>query len=220
MTHTKTLRSIVAALTLVVAWVATATAAQAEIEPGWRLRFSFATMDFDSGLRVGPGYDIDIGAAVAVNAEYRFSRRLGLDLGAVAGGGVDVVGYQSRIGAADWTVYDTMSVTGLTAGLDIHLTPESRVDLYVCPMVAMIQYGGLVFHTGPRQVATGVDFDEDLAFGAGLGLDVPFGERRSWSFNANLARLESSLNGRDSGDLRIEEDYDVTMFGVGFGYRF
>ena len=56
-----------------------------------------------------------------------------------------------------------------------------------------------------------------------LGIEdrlLGFGERRSWSFNANLTYLASSLNGSDHGDLRTEEDHDLTMFGLGLGYRF
>ena len=219
MTSIRANRWLAALAALALAWPATALAA-APIEPGWQIRVSVSSMDFDSNLAAGSGYGIDIGAAVGVNAEYRFNRRLGLDLGAFAGGGVDVIGHRSWIGWAEYDVYDTMSVAGLTAGLDIHLTPDSRVDLYVCPMVAVMQFGGLWFEVGDHRLATAVDFDEDLAVGAGLGLAVPFGERRKWSFNANLTHLESTLNGGDHGSLRVEEDYDATMFGLGFGYRF
>ncbi len=209
-------RALIALLVLALAPLATAAA---DVEPGWRLRLSFASMDFDSNLN-GASYGIDIGAAAAVNAEYRFNRRLGLDLGAFGGAGVDVVSHRSWIGWANVDVYDTMTVNGLTAGLDIHLTPDSRADLYICPMVAMMQFGGLVFEVGPNRVATGVDFDEDLALGASLGLDLPFGDRRAWSFNAYLTHLESTLNGSARSSLRIEEDYDVNMLGLGVGYRF
>ena len=196
------------------------TTMPAEPETGWRLRFAVASMDFHSNLNPGSSYGIDIGAAAAVNAEYRFNRRLGLDLGAFGGGGVDVVSHRSWIGWSHADVYDTMTVSGLTAGLDIHLTPDSRVDLYICPMVALMQFGGLVFDVEPRHVVTAVDFDEDLAVGASLGLGVPLGTRRAWSFNAFLTHLESTLNGNGHRDLRVEEDYDVNMLGLGFGYRF
>ena len=222
MTRNRLNRKFVAAAMLALVWLAaTATAtAAADVEPGWRLRFSVASMDFDSKLSNGSGYGFDIGAAAGVNAEYRFNRRLGLDLGAFGGGGVDVAGHSSWVGWDNVTVYDTMSVSGLTAGLDVHLTPDSRVGLYFCPMVAMMQFGGLVFVAGHGQVSTAVDFDEDLAVGASLGLGVPFGEQRNWSFNAHLTHLESTLNGNDRGGLRIEEEYDATMFGLGLGYRF
>ena len=49
---------------------------------------------------------------------------------------------------------------------------------------------------------------------------MPIGAGQHWSFNANLTHLQSTINGDDRGDLRVEEDYDVNMIGVGFGYRF
>lgn len=204
---------------LVLAWPAAAMAA-APVEPGWRIRVSLSTIDFDSSLAGSSGYGIDIGGAVGINGEYRFNRRLGLDLGAFAGGGVDVVGHRSWIGWAEYDIYDTMSVSGITAGLDIHLTPDSRVDLYVCPMVAVMQFGGLWFETRDHHLGAAIDFDEDLAVGAGLGLGVPFGEHSRWSFNASLTHLESTLNGGDRNGLRLDESYDATLFGLGFGYRF
>ena len=207
------------ALALLALCAAAGPAAHAtEVEPGWRLRFSLASMDFNSNI-TSTGYGIDIGGAASVNAEYRFSRRLGLDLGAFGGGGVDVANHRSWAG---WSsdAFDTMSVTGLTAGLDIHLAPDHQVDLYICPMLAMMQFGNLVFATGPQGTITAVDFDQDLAIGASLGLAVPLGAGRHWTFDAHLTHLESTINGGDRGDLRIDENYDVNMVGVGFGYRF
>ncbi len=213
------------ALLLPAAAVADAAAATTGDDNGWRLRFYAASIDFHSldtgepGFR-GGGYDLDIGGALGVNAEYRFSRRLGFDLGALAGGGIDLASRTASIGEHDFVVYDTLSFSALTAGLDVHLTPGQRVDLNFCPLIALMQYGGIVVETGAGRVSTGVDFDEDLALGATLELDVPFGAHSSWSFNASLTHLESTLDGNDRGGLRIEEDYDATMFGLGFGYRF
>jgi opacity protein-like surface antigen len=203
-----------------VVWLAAPAMAAADVDPGWRLRVSVASIDFDSGLTSRSDYGIDVGAALAINGEYRFNRRLGLDLGAFGGGGVDVTGRRSWIGWSEHNVYDTVSLSGLTAGLDVHLTPDSRVDLYICPMVAIMEFGSLAFETGPSGLRSGIDFDADLAVGASLGLGVPFGDRSSWSFNAQLTHLESTLNGGDHTGLRIDQDYNATMFGVGFGYRF
>ena len=212
-------RALAALALLALAWPAAAAAAT-PVETGWRIRVSVATIDFDSNLVGGPGYGIDVGGAVGINGEYRFNRRLGLDLGAFAGGGVDVAGHGSWIGWHEYDVYDTMSVTGLTAGLDIHLTPERRVDLYVCPMLAMMQFGGLWFEAADHRFEAAIDFDENLAIGAGVGLGVPFGELSRWSFNVSLTHLESTLDGGGRVAPRIDEDYDATLFGLGFGYRF
>ena len=157
---------------------------------------------------------------MALNGEYRFSRHLGVDLGAMAGGGVDLVAQTYQGGHPTGLTYDTVGFTPLTAGLGIHLTPDSRVDVSVCPLLAWVRYGNLSVATGPPGFArTSVHFDDDLALGAALGLGVPFGERR-WSFEANVTYIDSAMSGRGQHGIRVDEDFDVTSFGVGFGYRF
>lgn len=196
--------------------------AVAESHSGWRLRFYAASINLDNNVGgLGPGrgggYDLDIGMGLGVNAEYRFSRRLGVDLGLLAGAGVDVGVRTVQIGGETWLTHDTVAFSPLTAGLDVHLTPDHRVDLYLCPLVAVVRYGGLVVRTGTGGVTTAVDIDDDFAVGAALGLAVPFGQRR-WSFNASLTYLDSRLNGTGQG-VRLDLDYDATIFGLGFGYR-
>jgi opacity protein-like surface antigen len=199
--------------------------AGAEPPRGWQLRFSVASIDFDTPAgRVEGGnqvsYDVELGGGVGLNAEYRFNRRLGLDLGVLAGGGVDVAARVANVGHSTWWVHDTLSYRPLTAGLAIHLTPDNRVDLSLCPLVALIQYGSLSVQTGVGTASTRVSFDEDFGVGAALGLGVPFGQQRRWSFNANLTYLDSRLDGRSADGTRIDSDYDATIFGLGFGYRF
>jgi opacity protein-like surface antigen len=200
----------------------TAAVDDAYSDTGWRLRFYAAAIDFDdnTGQLDRGGYGIDVGGGLGVNAEYRFSRRLGLDLGVIAGGGVDIQTRPVHYGSASWYTHDTLSFTPLTAGLDIHLTPDNRVDLYVCPLVALIQYGGLVVRSGPGGVTTHFDLDSDFGVGAALGIAVPFHEQAQWSFNANLLYLDSSLDGNSQNGLRLDGDYDATIFGLGVGYRF
>ena len=47
----------------------------ADSDNGWRLRFYAASIDFDS--QESRSYDVDVGFGLGVNAEYRFSPRLG-----------------------------------------------------------------------------------------------------------------------------------------------
>ena len=193
-----------------------AASALAETEPGWQIRFYAAAIDMDDGSS-GATYGLDVGGGIGFNAEYRFTPRLGLDLGILAGAGVDIGTTWTEY--RGWTRADTVTFTPLTAGLDIHLNPDGRVDVYACPMVALIQYGGLTVRTGPTGTRTAWDFDEDFAVGAGLGVGVPFGRDR-WSFQASLTYLESSLNGNSDNGLSLDSSYDSTIFGFGFGYRF
>ena len=198
--------------------------AVAQTEEGWRIRFYAAAIDMESDSASRPasefGFDMEAGAGLGVHAEYRFSRRLGLDLGVLGGAAVNVASADSWPGVRHWgATQEALTITPLSAGVDIHLMPESRLDLYVCPMVALVRYGGFA----PRSSGTGTwadwRLDEDLALGAALGLGVPFG-RQKWSFEANLAYLDSSLEGSSADRGRFSANYDSTILGLGFGYRF
>lgn len=197
-----------------------------DYESGWSLRFYAAAIDFDHsseglnrpGGRVG--YTIDTGGGLGLNAEYRFARRFGVDLGLLAGAGVGIEASTLRSGSQNWVTYDEVSFTPLTAGVDIHLTPGRRVDVRVCPMVAWVNYGSYAVATSfGGTTFTSVEVDNDLAPGIALGLGVPFGDK-DWSFQANLMYLNTDLNGTGSNGVRVDSGYDATAFGVGFGYRF
>ncbi len=205
---------------------APAGAADDPVDTGWRLRFYAGAVDMQhssAGLNRPGGssaaFDGDVGGGLGVNAEYRFSRRLGIDLGVFNGANVGIEAHTYRAGDTSWVSYDTLTFTPVTVGLDIHLTPEDRVDLYAAPLLAVIQYGELTMAAGPHSFRTGIDFDEDLALGAALGIGVPFGGDR-WSFQANVTYLDSDLKGRGANGVRIESGYESTIFGLGFGYRF
>ncbi len=209
---------------LVAVALAFAAGAPAATEPGWQIRFYAAAIDMDDGpgepnRTGGVGFDLDVGAGLGFNAEYRFTPRFGLDLGILSGAGVDVETGASWDGSYGWIGNDTVTFTPLTAGLDIHLTPDARVDFYACPMVALVQYGSLAVRNGPTGVRTHWNFDEDFAVGAALGVGVPFGRDR-WSFQASLSYLESDIDGSSSDGRRFAGGYDSTIFGFGFGYRF
>ena len=217
---------IVAVLALAAGTTADAAETTGTVDTGWELRFYAAAVDMDPGSKelAAPGstsfgYDVSAGGGVGFNAEYRFSRRLGIDLGLFSGGNVEFDGRVSRAAGASRATYDTLTFTPLTAGLDVHLTPASRFDLYACPMVALVQYGRLSWYDEQRGWESTVDFDEDFALGARIGLGVPFGQKR-WSFQANFTYLDSRLDGHAGGGVRIDRGYDTTLFGLGFGYTF
>lgn len=195
--------------------------ARADEETGWRLRFYLASLDFDVETEAGSsiGYDSTVGGGVGLNAEYRFSRRLGVDVGILGAGGFDI---STRVqGPAGGTVVetDTLGFTPLSVGLDVHLTPDQRVDFYLSPLVAWIRYGSVSARTGNGFTATSIEADDDIAPGAALGLTVPIGQKRRWSFVAHLMYLASSLDGSGAEGSRLSSDNNTTVFGLGFGYR-
>ena len=203
-----------------------ATEASAPPVKGWEIRFYAAAVDMEQGsteltepTTFHRGFDSSAGGGIGFNAEYRFSRRLGLDLGLFSGGNVDIETYTHRGTGNSWVSYDTLTFTPLTAGLDIHLTPDERVDVYFCPMVALVQYGSIAWYDDTNGFRSEVDFDEDFALGARLGVGVPFGES-GWSFQANITYLDGSLEGRGANGVRVRSGLDSTMIGFGAGFRF
>ena len=214
--------AIVAALAPASVWAASPAPAGSETDTGWRIRFYAAAIDMGSesdGFDRNGGFDFDIGGGLGFNAEYQLSKRLGIDLGVLSGAGVDLAYDSGWAGHSSRVSQETLTFTPLTVGLDVHLTPESRVDLYASPLIALVQYGGFAVRSGPTGVRTEWDFDEDLAFGASLGLGVPFGNER-WSFEANLTYLDTTLEGSTGSELTMDNGFDSTIFGLGFGYRF
>jgi len=201
------------------------TAETEMFDKGWQLRAYLSGIDFShssQGLNRpgGPrGYNLETGGGVGVNAEYRFSRRLGLDLGVLAGAGVDIEVATAGVGSTGLVTYDTVTFMPVTAGLDIHLTPDHRVDVYFCPMAALVYYSGLDIRVGGGTTTTAVNLDQDFALGAALGFGVPFGDR-PWSFQANVMYLDTEINGTGPFGEILSSTYDATTLGFGFGYRF
>lgn len=192
---------------------------QTGMQSGWRLSFQAAGLDLDTSISESRANEVDFGGGVGVNAEYRFSRRLGLDLGVFAGGGMDIVIGAVGSGRTPWYSQESFAFTPVTFGLDVHLPTGRNVDVYVGPLVAVVHYGSLSVRVGNTGVSTRVSVDTDVAAGATLGLGVTFAHQR-WSFESRLTYLDSRLRGEAPPDIRIDTDCDAVLFGIGFGYRF
>jgi len=153
--------------------------------------------------------------------------RLGLEFGLLGGADSD---YTVAFDAGAIAVNNTMAFDAACAGLNIHLTPESKADLYAGPFVAYVSYsdifvgvaGGPPWSPGvPGSVA--VNFDNEITLGAGIGVDVPISQSH-WIFNAAVKYLAASpdttLNWIGVGNQLESTTVDPLMVGLGFGYRF
>ena len=186
---------------------------------GWVLRVGPTWIDSDRGEGVVIGYDgsavsgreaRDVGLGVA--GEYRFSPRLGLEVGVLAtsnGVGVQAVdGVIVRSGTSD---------TGsLTLGPDVHLTPGRAADLYLGPFLAYTARTDVGYS---RDEFAGVRIRGSFGWGAVVGLDVPIGQR-GWRVCASVRYIETNLEGTNGAGDRFDLDFGPTAVGVGFGYRF
>jgi outer membrane protein W len=183
----------------------------------WRLRFFGAIAGDNGGVVVTSGdpyagVSVNGGGGVGVNFEYRYSPRMGFEMGAMAVGGNVRVGVgrgYRRYGAG----VEVNGYLPLTFALNYHPLKNSEiVDLYVGPLVASTFLGSV--GVGPGVVA---ESRVDFGLGANLGIDINFGRRSRWSFNSGFKYIANVSN---SGDRDTRWDFDPLIFSFGFGFKF
>lgn len=220
-----------ALLTLVLCSVLASPAISAAETEGWRLRLeAFRLEPSDSPTIVDdPGVTIrtnkDTGTGGGIAAEYRFGPRLGLDLSALgaAHGEFRVVITDPT---AEARVSDSLTVGLLVVGLNIHLAPDSRTDVYIGPVLAYMSYSNLNVGLRPPGPPIGnfpstvnVNVGDDVGIGAHFGLGLPFGES-DWFFALTARYLLASMDATIAGGVTESVDFDPLLLGIGFGYRF
>jgi outer membrane protein W len=155
---------------------------------------------------------IDGGGGVGVNFEYRYSPRMGFEIGAMAIGGNVRVG----VGREDRHYGAGVEVDGylpITFALNYHPLKNSEiVDLYVGPLIASTFISSV--GVGPGVI---VESRVDLGLGANFGVDINFGKRSRWSFNSGLKYIANVAN---SSDHNSRLDFDPLILSFGFGFRF
>ncbi len=205
------------AIAILATFPGAADAARDQVARGWVLRVSptWINSDLSDGIAVGTRGETVTGSddlGISVAGEYRFSPRLGLEIGLLAAS--NGVGTRVRDGVV--VASGTSSYGSFTVGPDIHLTPNHPTDVYLGPFLA---------YTGRTDVGyaydefAGVSIDSAFGWGAVLGVDLPVGER-GWLLCASVRYIDSVLDGRDGNGDRFDLDFGSTAVGVGFGYRF
>ncbi len=218
------LRINLTCLMLTLALIAPAAVAQ---DDPWQLRLGgiwidpdtrLTTLDSD-GNRSEVGSDGGIGLSLAL--ERRFGRRLGVEVGALSAD-PDVDFSADLAGGSRVAVSESLGLTAITLGLNVHLTPDKAVDVYLGPFLAHVDYGDLRFvaQDSGGTVDVGVSSSDSFTVGAQIGADVPFGDG-PWSLNLVGRFLDSSLDLTTGEERAVRQlDFDSLILGVGFGYRF
>lgn len=191
-------------------------------EKGWSLRANFYWVDPDGrssevepdGVRVVTDASSSFG--FGVTAEYRFSRRLGTEFGFLGASAVDFEVRQQLPSGPVITFIDTTTFVPYFAGLNLHLTPGKKTDVYIGALLAYVTYSDLRITAPPGSVRVGLD--RDIAPGFLVGLDVP-AKDKSWFFNASVRYMIADFSTTLEG-TRESVDFDPLIVGVGFGYRF
>ena len=193
-----------------------------KVEDPWRLRFDLSWVN-PSGSSVfvntggsALGIDFDTGFGAGLRAEYLFSSRYGVEIGVLAAGNVDIA--SGIFGGTFGNDIEVSGFTPLTLGFNVHLTPDAPVDLYAGPLLALVNYSSVDVWTFPGSAGTGVSIDNDVGWGAILGVDVPLG-KRGWLVQANVRFIDTDM--KDSGrGISFDGKFDPVIFSLGFGYRF
>ncbi len=220
-------QALVLTLTVLTLTVLTLPAAAAPEDDRWQLRLAGAWVDPDvtfsdidsDGDRLALSSDGAIGLSLAL--ERRFSRRLGVEAGALfAEPNLNL--FFDLTSGGQLAVRESISFSALTAGLNIHLTPDKALDLYVGPLLVYTDYGDasvMIPGGGSAVVSAKLTSTDNFTVGAQLGADVPFGTS-PWSLNLAARYIDSNLGFTDDEGVVSKVDFDPSILSVGFGYQF
>jgi outer membrane protein len=191
-------------------------------ESPWRLRLFAVSMNptgdevvvegsgerisFDAGGGYGGGFEL----------EYRVSRRLGIDFGVLTASPViDVL--IDEVGVISASAQPR--ITPIYAGLNVHLTPDSPLDLYIGPMLAYVIYSSFDLVVDPWFYREGFVTENDFGIGVNVGLDIRLGDA-GWLFTAAFKYLDTTLAASPPDESVGRTDIDPMIFSIGVGYRF
>lgn len=180
-------------------------------------------LSFDGSLTLEP----QDAPALVVEYEYRLSERIGMGAGLFrASPGVDgralgtywindqTTGDLIETGSLDATEkVGDLSILPLTFAANIHLSPKSKADFYLAPVVGYVSYGD--FDLSGEKVAVKSAF----AWGATAGVDLPLGKGR-WLISGALRYLASEAEIDEPGAGGEAIDLTLLVVQVGAGYRF
>jgi outer membrane protein W len=203
----RSLHVIVAAGLLLAAF----TPATHAKDSSWTLRVHGAIVESSAESRAsiddGITNRVEAGGGFGVGAEYRMTRKLGLEF-SVLFAGLEI---DNRVGGGPWTVQSLeLTMMPLTLAVPYHFDTGGRVDIFVAPSFGIVRYVDIETRVAWGGAGTRVDVDSDAAIGVAAGVDVPIGKGK-WAFSAGLRYLKTSAE---------DTDIDPAIVTIGFAYRF
>lgn len=153
------------------------------------------------------------GTLFGLSAEYLFSNRLGVEA-AVMSGDLDS-GWMFDRGELWLMAEDDVDFMPITVGLNYHVTPDKRADVFIGPFLGLVQYDDADFESQGETFVR--DFDDDVGFGFQAGVDVPFGWDSPWLFTSALRYMATSA---EEVGGRFDLAVDPVIITAGIGYRF
>lgn len=184
----------------------------------WRMRLVGAVVSGGGGFTVNAGghhgaeVSTNGGGGVGINFEYRYSPKMGFEVGAMAVA-ANIGVYAGKNAPYHWAAVELESFVPFTFSFNYHPLKNTEVfDLYVGPLATATFFGnvGVGSEWGGGGVESGVDFGLGVTMGADLNLG-----RSRWSLNGGLKYIALSGGGGDSG-----VSYDPLIVTFGFGFKF
>ncbi len=202
---------------------ATAEPVVVTVKPGWTARFFGVRVDPDEGpfreSSIRPNgvsershLHLDGGAGAGAELEYHFNERIGLAASAIFAN----LGSELFFDLDDeWeSDEDDVSFLSFLIGPNFHLTPDKKADVYLGLFVGLVDLGSTSYQVlGETQRRS---FDADTAFGAQLGVDIPFGQK-GWGVNLAARYLDMTV---ETGEDGPEVAADPLILQAGFSYKF
>lgn len=211
-------RSLFAALAVLMAIPGVAAAEESR----WSLRFGGSVVSSDEAFSVdnsSGGSTVAGGNAapgVGIALERRFTDRLGFEAAALFAKvpDTDVTGSSGQQTEVD----EGPGFFPITASLNIHLTPDRKVDVYVAPTVSFVTFGD--FDLEVDGVTMSYETEDEFAWGASLGTDIKLGER--WSLNTAVTYLDVEMEVREVGAVSapVITRFDPLIVRVGATFDF
>ena len=164
-----------------------------------------------NGDRERTNFKFDGGDGVGFALERHFSERLGLELGVLL---ADLEGFLmfdveepvdgGGFGNGIWGMNEgDIGFMPFTLGLNYHLTPNSRPDLYIGPFVGLAMMDDVTISDLGESFR--YSFDDEFVFGINAGLDIPFKAGGPWALAAGVRWMDLSASDPANGvDLGID----------------
>ena len=163
---------------------------------------------------------VDGGNGFGGEVEYMFRPNLGLV------GGITFANMKTNLMYDRGDVWlnsdDRVDMRQFRLGANYHFTPDRRVDFWAGASAIWVNYSSSTFNFseippefgGPRDYQ--IKYDNELTWGVGIGLDVPFSMGSPWVITGGLHYIGADLE----GDANIYAlTVDPLQGFIGIGYR-
>lgn len=186
----------------------------------WRVHLEIGILDPESGSialgATGVFASLDSGNYTGVRLEHMVSHRIGVEFGVLNGRGLST---RSASGAGN-TTFEGATLIGYAPylfGINLHLSPERPLDLYVGLHLVNADHGDLKMSVRENGVTSIVPVSSGVGLGISAGVDVPVGDK-GWLVHGGLRYLRLKFDYATAQPQR--HTFHSYSLHVGVGYRF